>query len=461
MRWVIDLVLIKTALGVKNENTFIFIPGYSHFLSKKHFKFIDLVKKLLRNDERLVDAIGGIPLALPHKKVVPERIKFTDKEQLISYEIDNILVGDLIYDTYLKNLRKPTVDMEDPYLSYLIGEAKELIKRYNHIISECKPDAIFISHAVYLVFGILTRVALSRGKRVFVFGNSRGRQVLKLKHNHPFQTPEYDRYPDYYNAMNDKTQLRQSAIRQLESRFKGNIDNATQYMRKSAYSDTSEIYDLEEFGGTKCILIMAHSFLDSPHLYGRLLFPDFWTWIEETINIAKERGYQIFIKPHPNGLMGEDEIVDSLYSRFPFITIIDKQTPNNALINAQFDLCVTVYGTVAHEFSYNGTPVLCAGDNPHKCYSFAHTSQTTNDYKKYLSDPSSWTLPPNHKSQIVDFLTVEYFNDFDGRNWYWQKTLGSLPKNCEPKQVEEIFKKFEISKLLKETRKNILSLWDK
>ena len=59
------------------------------------------------------------------------------KEDVLNIHIEDIKIGDLLYDTYLRYANKPEVDVHDPYLEELLKQAiniyfvsKEKLKEY-------------------------------------------------------------------------------------------------------------------------------------------------------------------------------------------------------------------------------------------------------------------------------------------------------------------------------------------
>ena len=48
------------------------------------------------------------------QKFLNKKLKFKNKRELINFKLNNIWIGDLIYDTYLKVKNRPTIDINDP-----------------------------------------------------------------------------------------------------------------------------------------------------------------------------------------------------------------------------------------------------------------------------------------------------------------------------------------------------------
>ena len=82
----------------------------------------------------------------------------------------------------------------------------------------------------------------------------------------------------------------------------------------------------------KKVVIFLHCFFDSPHVYRNMLYSDFYEWIGDTLKVASEVSKQgkidFYVKPHPNGIEGNDEIVEQLKVQFPAIHFINKNVSN-------------------------------------------------------------------------------------------------------------------------------------
>src|SRR5262249_4742192 len=147
------------------------------------------------------------------------------------------------------------------------------------------------------------------------------------------------------------------AQQQLEVRLGGGIDPATSYMRVSAYAATSE--PLPDVAGA--VVVFLHDFYDSPHVYDRLVFPDFWTWVCFTIETLQQAGRKFLLKPHPNQVAPDGNALGTLTARYPGLSVLSSRISNRQLVEAGMICGVTVYGTVGHELAYMGVPCIsCA-----------------------------------------------------------------------------------------------------
>jgi hypothetical protein len=171
-------------------------------------------------------------------------------------------------------------------------------------------------------------------------------------------------------------------------------------MGTSAFAGVDESFSLE---GHPAILIMGHDFFDSPHIYRWILFPDFYCWLHFVFSQAAKSPYKFYYKPHPNEIGASGEILQRLRSRFPDIVFLPKQTSNQTLLKAGFRIVLTVYGTVAHEFPYQGVPVIACGDNPHSSYSFNTCASTPEELEAYLTGAKTPPSVGNSMAEIQHF----------------------------------------------------------
>ena len=87
-------------------------------------------------------------------------LKF-DKRKLAKYKIENIKIGDLIYDTYLRAHYVSTVDMKDKNLKKYFFKALKFYFESKSYFKNNKVVALIPSHTCYL-YGIICRIAASK-----------------------------------------------------------------------------------------------------------------------------------------------------------------------------------------------------------------------------------------------------------------------------------------------------------
>jgi hypothetical protein len=183
-------------------------------------------------------------------------------------------------------------------------------------------------------------------------------------------------------------------------------------MKSSAYSNNLDSAILNK-NDKKKIIIFSHCFFDEPHRYRRMLFDDFFDFIIKTVNYLKDKeNLEIYIKPHPNGLPGNEIVFKKIKEEFLNINnlfFIDKQISNNDIVKSNPNLAITVHGTVSHELAYNKITTINAGDNPHVNYDFNLNPTTQDEYFDMIDNTKNYMHKLNFdKEKIYEFLYMHY-----------------------------------------------------
>jgi hypothetical protein len=151
-------------------------------------------------------------------------------------------------------------------------------------------------------------------------------------------------------------------------------------MRRSAFEGSNVIAkDLKD-----CCVIYAHHFSDSAHIYPNFIHDTFYDWLVDTTEQLDSLEQHFFIKPHPSQGKAEVEIIQDIVDKSSHGGLIDNFLSNNAIINSKIKFAVTVYGTICHELSFLGIPVLACSDNPHSSFTFNNQARSKTDYAKQL-----------------------------------------------------------------------------
>lgn len=328
------------------------------------------------------------------------------KDALNSLAVDEVPVGDLLNDSYLRFKPAATVDLEDTYLWLIIWQAHRDIRRAKHYFSRVRPVLYLTSYSSYIQHGIAVRVALQRGVRVFSFGNYQelAKELTLKDWTH---TKNTDDYADRFSMLENQDQKLAQAEVALAARMSGTIDSATAYMKRSAYAETEE--PVPDVRGA--VAIFLHDFFDSPHVYRDMVFPDFWEWACFTIETLDRSNTRFFIKPHPNQIDLSSGVLNDLIRRYPAIRMISPNITNKQLAQAGMACAVTVYGTVAHEMAYLGVPTIGCGDNPHISFDFCKTAKNKTEYAELLNESGQLNFDkPAMKRQSLIFYYMHNLN---------------------------------------------------
>jgi hypothetical protein len=328
----------------------------------------------------------------------------TDISELV---INDILVGDLIIDSFLRFQPSPYFIVKDRFALTLIWQVYRDTRRAYNYFSECKPSFYLSSYSTYIPHGVAVRIALKLNVPVYVVssGLAFGK---KLSEDDYFHTADASYYCSIFEKADRQAEKLRIAEEQLRFRLSGGIDAATVYMKRSAYSHSDE--KLPDVKGA--VVIFLHDFYDSPHVYNDFIFPDFWSWICFTIDALYNSGTSFWVKPHPNQIPLSDDAFLLLLQKYPELNVISSRITNSQLVGSGIVCGVTAYGTVAHELAYMGIPSICCAKHPHHSFGFCRTARKLDEYQCFLQTPDTLPLPANEMQRQA--LAFYYMHNIYG-----------------------------------------------
>ena len=348
---------------------------------------------------------------------------YETKADVLEITYKNIIIGDLVYDSYLRVRGVATVDLEDKYIHFLISLAITIIDYLEDLQDQVNIEKVVLSHAVYVQYGVIARYAAEKNIACYVTNNWGNRILKKISCDHYYQTNDHRFYSrDASQLISDEGILR--AKEGLEGRLLGAIDSGISYMASSAYS--AKPTELNLGNAKKTIIIFLHDFYDSPHIYRSMLFEDFWEWIVFSLSHVDYEKFNVLVKPHPNGLPGNLRIINTLRERFPKATFLSAGISNLSFTKSSVDYVVTVYGTLIHEFAYRGIQVIACGDNPQSSFEFFTEFKKRHDYHEFLTGKSF----PNveiEKERVLQFFYMHYLRLGDGKIVGQNDLIGCAP----------------------------------
>jgi hypothetical protein len=300
-------------------------------------------------------------------------------DEVAALSIDNIKIGDLIGDSFLRFKPSVSLDVKDPYLLVIIRQALKdlyLAKRY---FSTKRPSLYLTSYTCYVQHGIAARVAVSLGIPTLSFGSYQQLATKITPDNLSHSKPGQDYATDFL-TLPDREEKIDAAWRVISGRISGKNDLTTLYMKNSAYEVRST--NVPDVGGAAVIFL--HDFFDSPHCYRWMIFHDFWEWANVTIATLEEAGLPFFVKPHPNQVVASATHIEVLKQNHPQLRMIPPEVTNKQLADAGMRCAITVHGTIASEAAFLGVPSISCGDNPHIGFEFTRTARSREEYRDFL-----------------------------------------------------------------------------
>jgi hypothetical protein len=337
-------------------------------------------------------------------------LKKKTKRDIENFSINGVWIGDLIYDSYLKKYNEPTIDLNSKIFLNFFSKCIENFLFWEKFFEKNKVKGISVSHVVYLN-AIPLRIAVKKNIDVFHCVDSRIYKIDKKSCSFKDKTNGYD----YHFKLYKKIFKSLSKITKNKSLKKGKkflkqiISGDQQYFyfpdKKIAKSKKNYFLNNKK----KKIVIFAHSFFDSPHVYGNFLFPDFYEWLKFLVKISKKTNFDWYIKPHPNYDDNSERLLIDFLNKNTEFKIIDKDAPVNDLVKQGMFAVLTVYGSCASELPFLGVKVVNADkNNPHSKYNFCFNPKNLKEFENTVLNLDKKKL----KFKYDELYEFHYMNQF-------------------------------------------------
>ena len=333
--------------------------------------------------------------------------------KLESFKINNVWIGDLIYDSYLKKFSLPTLDLNTPEFKNFFKKSLMLFFFWEEYFKKNHIKGICVCHAVYLT-GIPLRIANSRKIRCFSASNMNLYNLsssINYKKKINGSDIEFKYYKKYFKKFPKETQKKKIMIGKdiIKDILVGKRKYF--YLKKKTYTNIK----YKKVKNTKKIniVIFSHNFVDSPHIHGNHFFSDFKQWFNFLQSIIEKTDYNWYIKDHPTSNEITKNEINNFLQKNQKIKYLSKNFTNNKLLKLGIDYVLTVYGSIASEMPAYGINVISASkNNPHINHSFSINPKNLKDYKKILMNLNKY----NKKINLTDLYRFHFMKYFLFKN---------------------------------------------
>ena len=343
-------------------------------------------------------------------------LSVNEPKDVLEIKLNDVLIGDLIYDTYLRYFGNYTLsDIKDPNLYKVIRAAVNIFIEFEKLINRKKINTIINTYTSYIEHGITTRLCLKYDINTYSLG-SHNYVIQKLSKDYFYHEINHTLFdPDKIISKDNLDVVKHL----FESRFNGVVDDALSYMKNSPFKKgLIDQFTLNKFSESKRnVIIYPHDFYDSPHINRLLPFSDLYVYIDSILKKLSSSDIETtyWLKLHPNATRDTNEITIDLVKKYNLngnILVLDNSISNIQIIELKPDLIATCRGTVAIEMAYHNIPVLAFYDNLYSNFNFAHTSKSLSEYYGILKGEK-----PTHidfdKEKILSFYYQCYFEKFE------------------------------------------------
>ncbi len=332
-------------------------------------------------------------------KTVLECIKvflLHDPKKIFELSYNNIKMGHLIYDDVLHddiydNMKHYTIKRLDLYCLKHIYNFFIKAFIYQKLLSDNTVSAYVSTHTVYCEYGILPFLSVDKHIPV-IYSDDFSHAIIKERGDLYAQDRIRNKIIHIINTK-ERDNLIKAAEESLMQRMEGygNIDTKLAYSdKKKSYSRKELIEKLGINNGNLIIFIFAHVFRDSPHISSKLLYKDYYEWLENTLLYAGQiEKINWIVKEHPSGdsVYKEKGVIDKMLKKRKasniYICPVDFNTNS---IEKTADAIVTCQGTIGIECSCLGIPAVICGKAFYSGFGFTIEPKNKDQYKKKLAN---------------------------------------------------------------------------
>ena len=339
-----------------------------------------------------------------------------NKNDLLNSKIDNIEIGDLIYDGYLKRYYKYTLDIKSKEFHKYLKNFIKIYLFWDNYLKVNDVKAIVGVHTYY-AYGLILRIALNKDIKVIT---AECGKIFQLKKDRKIANLEFKDLKNKIKSLGEtELEVLKKAKLSIENRFKGkisrNIDElvTTKSANHNNYSTKNRV--LRKNDKIK-ILIATHNIGDAHNAYGKTYFEDFYEWLLFLGSITEKTNYDWYIKDHPyyydlkyaTSLDRTYELSKKIETQFNSIKRLDPNLSHHQLRAEGINFVLTIYGTISWEYAYFNVPVLTASNNcPTINFNFNCHSSSRQNYEENLLNLDKLKIKVN-RDEVINYYIAKY-----------------------------------------------------
>ncbi len=126
--------------------------------------------------------------------------KIKKKRDVLKIKIENVYLGDLLYDTYIRENNLVTIDINSNSFKKFIKKSVKLFFYWDDYFRKYKVRSILATHSVYLT-ALPLRVAIKHNVSVFCVNFDK---IYRLTNKRPLIFGNFEDYPEMFKNLSDK-----------------------------------------------------------------------------------------------------------------------------------------------------------------------------------------------------------------------------------------------------------------
>ena len=366
--------------------------------------------------------------------------KIRKKKDILNIKIDEINMGELIYDTYIRYRNEININIKDKYLEEIIYKSIILSKSLTKFIRKKKIFSLYLPYTSFVSHGVPAKVGVKLNLPVYT--NS-GTQYNKLINSRSFShEPDINNLKKIFKNKKNKSEKLLKSKKLIEDYFsvtkKSHQKRLYYWLSLDSYKGKKISKNIDQKNNYE-IVIFLPNFFETQRSYGKIVFTDFYDWITYTLDYFVNKNITVAIKSHPNlDIYHQDnkdflEILKKKYNQFIWL---DPMTPNKEIFK-KIKFGISPLGTILWELAYFNINCLSIGDHPGKQFNISFIPKNLKHYKYYLDNYDKLKNKVS-KKEIYEFIYVHLINNNDHyKNLARKIDLKKI--DCEKSSSLEIF----------------------
>ena len=349
--------------------------------------------------------------------------KIKTKKDILKIKVDNILIGDLIFDTYLKSNQVASVNIKDEKFYTMLKDFIHLFFYWKNFFNKNPIHSIVGVHSVYS-YGIPLRIAISENVNAYTVNS---RELNKITNKNLFPSTNFSEFPKRFKLINKELKITglKKAKKILLRRVSGKAGVSNHLISNiSSFHSKKQKRIIKKTKRIK-VLICTRNVFDATHVYGKLLFTDNSDWLNFLGKISNRTNYDWYLKTHIN-LDGKfklyqpnsNKIIFSILKKYKNIKILPNNYSHKQIISEKVDFVLTQHGSVGFEYPLFKIPVINSSyNNPQVGYKFNLNPKNIYEYERLLLNLKKIKQKKFKidKKKIYEFYFMRYL--YIDRNW--------------------------------------------
>ena len=384
--------------------------------------------------------------------------KLKNNNDILKIKLDRILIGDLIYDTFLKSNKIATINIKDEKFIKTLEDFVHLFYYWKNYFKNNNVHSIMGVHSVYS-YGLPLRIAISSQIKAYTINS---REISKINNKYYFANTNFFDYPKKFKSL--KKSIKKKALIEskkiIEKRVSGSGGVGNHLISNISSFHSNYQKRLIKKSNKIKILICTRNVFDATHVFGNLLFTDNFEWLNFLGKLSKLTDYDWYLKTHIN-LDGKfklyqptsNKIIFEIFKKYKNITILPNNYSHKQIINEKIDFVLTQHGSVGFEYPFFGVPVINAShNNPQVAYKFNLHPKNKSDYKNLLMNLKGLKNKLKiDKNEIFEFYFMRHL--YQDEKWLFNsptdmiKSIGGWDNKMNVQFYEYSMKKLNDKKI--------------